>query len=250
MEIDEAVFDKCKELITMKLQEYPFDEELKARLYIGDKNLVEFIKLCEDELLLEYGSDKDIYKQYSISKIVKLINSDKPSNWYRIYTGYDWKQINDKDKVFKLLNGELERTFHKHKLDVRKKIKSKEIKEEQEKKILHDIDLEYKEAQKINQYILDNFDNLDTRISSYKDRKAYAKIDFKINKKRQTNKNLNKTVPNVIWFEELPKEDKKREDNELLEYFKHAKNPFGYVYYIEEDIYKKPNKKQKDITDE
>lgn len=232
------LFLECKTNIHKRLLSFENVKELNSVLYLINQEMINYIKDYDSKLRLEYGDEK----KFSISHIVKVINFDKPSHWFNTFTAYDWKQINDKDKVLKALEGEFEKTFNKLKVDVKRKIKAKDISEENENKILQDINKEYSLAQKELKFIKDNFNDLDVRISSYKVRKKYAKIDYKINKVRQVFKNLKSTVPNALWFEELSDDEKANENNELIRYFKHAKNPFGFVYYALKSDYNKDEK--------
>ncbi|KAB7891255.1 hypothetical protein [Poseidonibacter ostreae] len=225
------VFDESTEQIEQLLSKYKFEEEETAKLYIVDEDAINEIKRIGKVLFAKYGNNAVLYKEFNIGNIVKVINTEKPSHWYRVFSAYHWKEINSQEKVFKNLAGELERHFNKLKANVKKKLKDKEITQDIENEILIEINKQYKEALKELEYIESNRDKLLVRISAYNRRKKYPRVDFKINKVRQTAVGLKTTALNALWFEELKEEEKHNTNNKLIEFFKESKNPFGDVFY-------------------
>lgn len=224
-------FDEVKEAIEKYLLDYQMIQEKEAKLFIIDEKAVTFLKECELKLFTRYSGDPALYKEFNLSNIVKVINFKEPANWYRTFCAYHWREINNKDAVLKALAGELEKHFNKLKTNVKKQFKNKQLSKESEDKALRNINNEYEIALKEVEYIKANKDSLEMRISAYHRRKVYPRVDYKINKIRQTAVQLKKTSLNALWFKELEEDEKHNINNELILFLKDAKNPFGDFFY-------------------
>ncbi len=144
---------------------------------------------------------------------------------------YNWRQINDNDKVFDILEKEFEKFFNSKKFKIKRKLKNKEVTEDYQQEVIRQINLEYLEAKPKLDFMLKNKDNITACISKYKIRKVYPRIDYIINKKRQTAVCLKTTTLNGIWYEVLDEDLQKKSNNLLVDFLSKAENPFGFVYY-------------------
>lgn len=239
---DNSIFLDVKEEIESALKKLPKEviESAEAQLYKVDESFMNFLKDCSQRLILEYAYDEKVYKEYNISKIVKIINENSPSHHYRIYEQEKWKQVNDRELVWERLDGSFVKYKNSLMANIRKKVKEKNIDQESIVKIMDDVKKEVHEASKELDFIKKNFEELDVRISSYHQRTKVAIIECRINKKRDVRKNLRKNVPNILWFKELTEEEKQREDNELIKFMRASKRAFGEIYYVP---FKQYNKK-------
>jgi len=240
---DSSVFDDIKVDILSMLENYPSEKVVDAILYEVDEKAIKQLRVFIQRLTMEYGNDEIALKDYNISNIVKIINIQEPCNWYKTFEAKSSKQVNDKEKVLLRLDGEFSKYKNKVLSFTKKKIKEKKIKKDSADAIIKDIHKEIALAEKELKYIQDNFDELDVRISTYFERTSYGGVQYGINKIRQPNQNLRKTVPNVIWFKPLQKEKSSRDDNELEIYFSHATRAFGDVFFAKKSEYLKPRKK-------
>lgn len=235
--MEDLKFYKIKKEVEDFLKDYQSTvqkaEDKKAILFVLDKRAIDFLKDKSKELKIEYSHDSAFYKKHNINNIIKVINWEKPCHSFRTLVSYNWREINDKDKVFNVLEKELEKTFNKQKANVKKQLEKKEISEDYQKVVISKINSEYEKAKKEVAFMLKNKENIkEARISEYKRRKLYPRVDFIINKKRQTAVGLKTTSLNGIWFEELNEEQARNSNNKLAEFIENAINPFGDVYYI------------------
>ena len=240
VEFDDSVFIDVKEEINRLLCSYQkeFFEATEAELYLVDEVAMKFFDDCKERLIMEYGYDKKIYKRYNLENIIKIISSD-PVHDYKIYETEKWKQINDRELVFDRLDGYFERYKNSLRANVRKKTIEKNIDQKSIAKIMADINKEIEEAGRELEFIKNNFEELDVRISSYNERTKVSMIECRSFKKKGARKNLRKSVPNVLWFKELEKEEQIRKDNELVRFMNVAKRAFGEVYYVPFEKYNK-----------
>jgi len=234
--MDDLKFYKIKSEITSFLKNYNFTEQVagdrKAILYILDSKAISFLKEMDKELRVEYSHNSTFYKKYNLSNIIKVINWETPSHSFRTLNAYNWREINKQDKVFDILEKELKRSFNILKKNVDKKLKAKEISIDYRNKAIEDINTDFKRAEKEVEFMKNNRDRITARISEYYRRKAYPRVDYIINKKRQTAVGLKTTALNGIWFEELEEDLAKNSNNALIDFLKNARNPFGDVFYI------------------
>lgn len=259
MNVDESIYNNVKIELQKLLEQYRYDTiKLKgnikddagnpnieeSRLYIVDAKAIEKLKEFDTLLHMEYQEYDNLQEQndskrkkrsvadrYSLESMVKVINFHAPANSYGTTIQESWKQINDEEKVRESL--EVELIKHKRKLEknIRKKMDVKNLTPGLRADIMSRVEAEAKEEAKEYQYILEHFEELDVRISTYYERIETVYLNWYVEKERQSNVSLRKTVPNVIWFEELNEEDKKRSDNKIEKYFKHAKRAYGNVFY-------------------
>lgn len=241
--VDVSVFDDAKKDVSTLLSQYPSEKVEEAVLYVVDAIAIGKLREMETLLTMEYSqydynrSDskkkrgRPPVEKYSLSNIVKVINFDNPANSYQTYISESWKQINDRDKIKKNLDAELDKHKHRIKKFTLEKLKKKGVSKDIENEILKNIEGELKEAEKEKDYICTHFDKLDIRISSYYERVKYAALRWYVKKKKQEHINLRKQVPNVLWLEELSVEELIRSNNELIYFLDGAKRAFGDVFY-------------------
>jgi len=246
--IDNSIYLDASKDVKALLESYPKEKVLDAVLYIVDEVAIEKLKEINKLLSMEYSQHdavasvgikkkrgKPFVEEYSLPTIVKVINFEQPANSYQTFIAESWKQINDPKKVKESLEVE----FIKHKNKIKKftqqKLKEKGVSEDIKNDIMRNIDKEIREAEKEYQYIVENFDALDVRISSYFERTKYAALRWYVMKKKQPDVNLRKQVPNVLWYRELSEDEKIRIDNELVHYLSKAKRAYGDVFYKEKE---------------
>ena len=216
-------------------------------LYLVDETAIKEFKVFKTRLQMEYSYTKKFNQELSLESIVKLINIDIPSHYWKIHPKATWTQINDQDKVRAKIEGE----FIKWKNTILKNTKKKQKEKKNSQQAILDVEQkihqEISVAQKELEHILENFDQYDVRISGYKRRTFALMLNYKISDDKSTYLQvaLNKTKPNILWFKELSEEEKIRTNNKLIHYLQKAKNPFGDVYFLPKDV-----TEDEDICDE
>jgi len=240
---DTSIYDTVKEELSLLLEAYPKECVLEASLYIVDGKAIKELLDMQKLLQLEYsqGDSGSRQKQkrrgaphrepFSLETLVKVINFDMPANAYQTFEKESWKQINDREIVFSMLDEELIKHENKIRAFTKRKLKEDGVAPELQNDILNRIEKEISEARVEKEYIQENFDSLDVRISGYFEKKKHAGLRWYIEKRKQTDVNLRKQTPNVLWFKEYTDEQKIRRDNELVYYLKDAKRAFGNVFY-------------------
>ncbi len=229
MKIDTTTFDNIKNEFNTFIKQFSPENIQNSEVYILNDREMDLLSSFESQLYKEYG-DLSSYKKYNLSNIVKIINFDEPSHYYKLYVREKWEQVNDQEKVLARLDGKFAKWKNRIKKETLESCKLKLIPQESIDKIMSDIDDEIIVARKDLEYIKENFDDLDVRISGYAHRKVYGAISYKLHKK-QYSTTLRNTVPNVLWFRELSEDDKVRSNNELKLYLDKATLAFGDVYY-------------------
>jgi len=242
MSTDNSIFEDVRrdiyEIISHCQQKSLIEEnaELDSVLYICSDEVMEQVKEQEKRLVMEYGHDEFLYKSFGINAILKYINRDIPTHYYKLYKKETWEQINDQKKVFDRLDGVFLRWKNVMKSKVNAQLKKNNVDEHTIANVNADIKEEIIEAEKKLNYIKENFDELDVRISNYANRNQYTAVTIakpkegkpEIDKFAQIT--LRKEIPNLLWYVPKSKEDKL---TKLQKYFKKAKHAFGTVYYAE-----------------
>lgn len=262
--VDTSIFEDAKkdveeilsgyECETYRLRSNRTDENKNvifdhAELYIVDFQAIKRLKEIDTLLSMEYGQYDELNKNksdakrkprsikdlYSLESIVKVVDFEKPSNRYQISISERWKQINDEENVKNKLEAELIKHENKIFKRIQDKMDIKKLTPEIRADINKRVSDELREQKKYYQYIVDNFDELDVRISGYFERIEVAVLYWYVKNTRQKDLGLRKTVPNVLWFEDAEVTMNNRSDNELQEYFKKATRAFGNVFFAPKD---------------
>lgn len=243
---DFSIFTEVKNEVDALLSTLPYEQVLEAKLYVVNDEIIVKFRAFQQRLYMEYSYDENVLKKHKLSKIVKVLNFNAPSHSYKTKEDWSWEQVNDEDKVFARLDGAFAKYANKIKKNTKKKIRESPEAKLKENLIMRDIDKEIQENEKLKEWIKENFEKLDVRLSGYFEKSQYASIEYRINKKRVAPTSLRKTVPNVLWFKELEEDKKTREDNELKKYLSVATRAFGNVFFVEKSKYQRPKKKQKE----
>jgi hypothetical protein len=245
-EFDNSVFEDVRqelEILVGNCEQVSLVETnpvLDSVLYLCDIEWVQKLKVLEERLKMEYGYDDALMKLYGINTLMKFINRDSPTHYYKLYEKETWEQVNDQDKVRQRLDAKLIKWQNAMEKRTVEKLKAKGIDGATIDKIKHDMKQEVKEAYKELDFIKANFDTLDVRISDYTNRKSYTAVtiavcndkgDCLIKKKDSfTRVTLRKDIPNVLWYKPKSEDEKL---TELQRFFKGATNAFGSIYYKE-----------------
>lgn len=238
---DRSIFEDVRDDVKEILGRYELQTVEEAQLYVVDKECIDELNVCAKRLIMEYAHlGEDIFKKFDISNIVKIINPTYPAHWYKAFVDESWKQVNDEELVRERLDRELAKYKNILLSNTKKKIKEKGIPADKAKQIYRNIEQkEFPEAENLCEFIKENFDELDVRISTYNERTKYGAIQFMLGeKKRQVN--LRKKIPNVLWFEK--QEKKRQKNNELILYLSKAKRAFGDVYFVSKEEYERDPK--------
>ncbi len=248
-ETDNSIYEDVKRDLVELLQHYPKkslikeNPKLDAELYICDDIAIENVKVFEKRLNMEYGYDEKLIKKFGISSLVKLLNTDYPAHYYKMYSKENWEQVNEQEKVKQRLDQKYQKWANAMKKRTLDKLKAKGIDNTIKMKIEDAMKQEILEAKKKLEYIKENFDSLDVRISEYEHRRLYTGIAISLTLPRTVRsphakkkvesilrKTLRKGVANILWFKEQCEDDKL---SELQLYLKYATHAFGDVYYSE-----------------
>lgn len=193
---------------------------------------------------MEYGFDEVMLKKFGISTLLKYLNKEHPAHYYKLYKKELWEQVNDQDKVKDRLDGKFAKWKYTMKKRTLEKLNAKGVDSTTKAKIEADMSKEIAVAEKELEYIKENFDSLDVRISEYEHRRVYTGIAVSLTLPPEIKKlkgkekiesvlrmTLRKDVANILWYRELSEDAKL---NELQRYLKYAKHAFGDVYYLED----------------
>ena len=246
--IDDSIYQDVKRDLNTLLEKYP-----KKSLVEDDKNLDAYIVICDDKCIkqintlekrlnIEYGFDEVMIKSFGITSLLKYLNTEFHAHYYKLYKKELWEQVNDQDKVRDRLDGKFAKWKNTMKKRTLEKLSAKGVDSATKAKVESDMNKEITEAKKELEYIKDNFDSLNVRISEYEHRRAYTGITVsltlpsELKKLKGKNKiesvlrmTLRKDVANILWYKELNEDDKL---NELQRFLKYAKHAFGDVYYL------------------
>lgn len=212
------------------------DPLLVDELLLCDTECYDQLKIFEKRLRIEYGDDEEILKQFGISTIVKFINYNDPTSYYKLYKKFTWEQVNDRDKVRERLDAKFAKWKNKYKKNTLDALQKKNAKPDAISKVMDDIAREVNEASRELEYIKANFEELDVRISDYENRNAYTTVTYSFYATGKKNKpikkfnrvTLRREIYNALWYEP---EKEECSDSELLKYLKSAKRAFDCVYY-------------------
>jgi len=231
--MDISIYEREKQEILQALQAYERVSQRDCILFIIDELMHNRIIDAQMTLEREYGYDEAVLKQYSIESIVKHLNMKSPTYTYSLHDKRFWRQINDPDKVRAKLDEEF--IIWKNRLvhDVLGKVSTKGLNAEQLNKKRNDLNEEIEEAQRQLDYIKENFDTLDVKISSYFHRPSYGVIArFRtIDGKGGSFIRLKNSIPNALFVIQRP--DEPLPHNKLPAFFDGAINAYGDVYYKE-----------------
>ena len=235
---DISIFESTKDEILEALQSYEKVEMLDTVLFIVDEKMCEVISQARRLLELEYGSDEMMFKKYSIDSIVKYLNGEgiPPAHTYTLREKTFHRQINDPDKVREMLDTEFKLWQNRLLKEVTSKIATKGLSPEQIQAKRSELNAEIAVAQKKHEYIKENFDNLEVKISSLVKRPSFGVVIryWVIGATKETKIRLKNTIPNVLYFKEKPVEVPPH--NKIKEFLERSENPYGEVYYIEKDL--------------
>jgi len=236
--------DSILERYTLKTMRTDTDIE-PTSLYLVDEEAMNELLVLQNSFnneILKYkkiNQDEERYlSKYGFQKSCKLLNPSLVSYKYLINIFNNWKQVNDKRKVYDRLDAEFEiwkNVYLKHSTEELEKNEDldAEFVAHQKKEILSAI----KSAKEKHEWIKKNFYNpeinLEVRISSRDRSKKYATIYYYYNidneetpKMHRKKLHLDIHRPNVLWYQ--PKED-----TSLETFMKNATNAYGDVYFIE-----------------
>jgi len=202
-------------------------------LYLVDRALMqELIRMKEEfgKKLKEAGilpPRKNPY--YYVAKLINPKLSDRAVD-FTITEIKRYIYVKDKGSILKNIDKEFEiwkNTQYKLLKEACKE-QSEEFCAKLKKELDERVEYAYYEKEKIKK----NLDNLDVLWTSYKVAKHYPTVAYKRVDKDHYNEHLRKGIPNILLYE--PKENRlKKRDNEVEEFIKEAKNPFGFFYYKE-----------------
>lgn len=237
--MDISIFEQTREeLLTTLLQNYESVSRdthgNEFTLFIVDKKMCNMLNEAQKLLEMEYGHDNLIYKKYSLENIVKYISPSEPVYTYSLYEKTYHRHINDQEKVFEKLETEFALWKKRHKKNVLKKLKAEKATKEMLDNKSIELEAEIAQAEITHQYILDNFEKMEVRISSLAHRPSYGiVIRYKVpSSKADKTQRLKSSIANVIYFEKF---EAPQENNKIIHFLNKATNAYGDVYFFEDE---------------
>ena len=222
-------FKECAEDITQLLYNYRCRTFLEAELYFIDEKALKFIKMRRAYLESLYETQAHT-KLYSFSKIINLLNYNQLSHRYSVKYIPKFQQINKIESVKKYLPSHYAVWKATAIKDFNELLESHDFDEGSIKKMKKEQEMLLARAAEDYEYLLNNPDNLDIRISGYDEASNYPAIIF-ATEKRATEKHLRSEVVNALWF----KPHNSRLDLSTKEFIETSTRAFGNVYYKHRD---------------
>lgn len=184
----------------------------KARLYFVDMSL---------NTLMRGFSDK----------VINYLNPGKPTG--KFATGFRWrhKQVTEKDTTINYIEADFAVWKNKLLKETRERVAAVPMSDEAIDRLNTSVNNEIEAAKGHLQYILDNYNSLEVKITGFKHSISYPYIQYstyKGKKKITVLQHLSTQIPNVLLY--AP--ETYRSDMSIDTFIKAAKNPFGDVYYM------------------
>jgi len=232
---DISIFETTRSELLDALQAYEKVEMLDTVLFIVDEEMCNVISQARRLLELEYGNNEKMLKKYSIDSIIKYLNGDgvSPAHSYTLREKTFHRQITKPDTVKEMLDTEFKLWRNRLLKEVLSKVTSKGLTPEQIQSKRDELNAEIAVAEEKHDYIKENFDSLEVKISSLIKRPSFGVVIryWVIGATKETKTRLKNTIPNVLYFKEKPVETAPH--NKIKEFLEHSENPYGEVYYRE-----------------
>lgn len=181
----------------------------RSELYLVDVELDAQLRALHHRLESAYediGPDSPDRKKYPFSKIVRHLNPGVPAQRYCINERLKkWKQINDPEKVLRDIEGEFEIWKNEMHKGLREHIEQRQRDGEAygAEKVNEMYAVQKREFAQIRvdlDRVLDDFENLDVRISTYHhEDNIYSQIAFTLEDGTNDARHLSVLVPNVLF---------------------------------------------------
>lgn len=236
------VVKEYKDHVDFILKMYRMKEIGGAKLYLVDAEGIEKLKEIQSKYDISANNVEGLSKRAKneFSKVLKIINPDNPATQYSVGIRGKHRQINDQEKIFGDDGKALEAEFAIWKNQYLKAMEQKAI----------DLDLDQKDMDnlrdKVNgeiataegdlKYILENRDQLVVRIAGLLHQKSYPYIQYIIDVdtdgkrvRKKINEHLSIKAVNAFFY--IP--TYYRDDMKIMDFIKHAANPFGDVFYMQ-----------------
>lgn len=201
-----------------------------ARLYFLNKEANDFFRQLR-ESFIDHEACKS---ERQFASIVNLLNPEAPSYSYSTGIRAKYKQVLNQEKVKGRLEGEFEIWKNTKLKNANEYIGLHSLSDSAADNIEKEVLAEIEVAKSELKYILKNFDDLEVKLTTFEHRKAYPYVKYYIDndgKPKAFYRHLSIVAPNALFY--VPRTY--RVDMEIEEFVRHAKNPFGPIYYMERD---------------
>ncbi len=214
----------------VKIQDYKI-ENTTYRFALVDFSTMQVLKQMEKNFG-EYIKEKfntTLKRPYYY--VAKLICGQEPIDYFRITMQKKYIYVKDKEKILR----DLEKLFtiwkNKKILETKKYIKRNRVTEIEAKKLQDKTLQEIEEAQQELLNIQKHPEKYELIRTNYHYAKYYPEIIYRLqSESRYRTTLLRKNVLNIICYEPLKREKKRRRDMEIEKFLEDAYNPFEYIF--------------------
>lgn len=236
------IVKEYKDQVDFILKMYRMKEIGGAKLYLVDAEGIEKLKEIQSKYDTSANNVEGLSKRAKneFSKVLKIINPDNPATQYSVGIRGKHRQINDQEKIFGDDGKALETEFAIWKNQYLKAMEQKAIELDLDQKDMDNlrdkVNGEIATAEGDLKYILENRDQLVVRIAGLLHQKSYPYIQYIINVdtdgkrvRKKINEHLSIKAVNAFFY--IP--TYYRDDMKIMDFIKHADNPFGDVFYMQ-----------------
>ena len=214
----------------IEIQEYKLDDTT-YRFALVDFTTMQTLKEMEKHFsqYLQTKFNTTLKRPYYY--VAKLICAQEPIDYFRITIQKKYIYVKDKEKILK----DLEKLFtiwkNKKILETAKYIKRNRVTESEAKKLqdktLQEVEKAYQELLNIKKHP-QKYELIRT---NYYYAKYYPEVIYRLqSENRYRTTLLRKNVLNIICYEPLQREKKRRKDMEIEKFLENAYNPFEYIF--------------------
>lgn len=207
-----------------------------AEIYFVTHEQIEIVKL------LQVSAKKIVFnKKFNdpFFQFAKVLNRDYPAIAYKTFKKHKYKNVTDPEKVKKRIEREFEisvkemKRFNKNLLLEN----ADEIDDNFRNKIAEEEKTKIERAEYLKNHLINNFDFLDIRITTFKEYEEYPHIKFLDSIGEETRDYLRTEVPNILFAHKniFILEPGYRKDANHIKFVLEAEHAFGEIFYKEKE---------------
>lgn len=236
------IVKEYKEQVENILKMYHRQEIGGANLYFIDEEGVRKLREIQAHFDINCENSEGFSKRAKneFSKVLKIINPDQPSTQYSVGIRGKHRQINDQEKIFEDGGKTLEAEFAIWKNRYLKAMEIEAVQldldERDLKNFQQKVNDQISTAQSDLKYMIENKERLVVRIAGLLHQKSYPYIQYLVDAedkegkryRKKLNEHLSIKADNAFYY--IP--TYYRDGMKIMDFIKHAENPFGDVFYM------------------
>lgn len=236
------VVAEYKQQVSDILKSYHLQEIGGAKLYFVDAEGIKKLREIQSHFDNSDNGEEPLSKRAKneFSKVLKIVNPECPSTQYSVGIRGKHRQINDQDKIFEDGGKTLETEFAIWKNQYKKAMELEAIQLDLDKRDMDNLNQKVNDniakAESALKYIIENQDDLVVRIAGLLHQKSYPYIQYIIDAedkdgkryRKKINEHLSIKAANAFYY--IP--TYYRDGMKIMDFIKHAENPFGDVFYM------------------